>query len=96
MRLGKLILLGAIGGALWPTVREWCKPREAADGRPDDIATSAAVHHSDPASTLDAGTYGATRDAGPGSMRDNSGKRWDVVDESSDESFPASDPPSSY
>ncbi|MBI1182597.1 MAG: hypothetical protein GC201_18815 [Alphaproteobacteria bacterium] len=39
-------------------------------------------------------TYGATRAAGPQSMRDESGRRWDDVDEASDESFPASDPPS--
>jgi hypothetical protein len=32
------------------------------------------------------------RPAGPGQMRDPP-KNWDEVDESSDESFPASDPP---
>jgi hypothetical protein len=35
------------------------------------------------------------RPAGPGQMRDPP-KKWDEVDESSDESFPASDPPSKY
>jgi hypothetical protein len=34
------------------------------------------------------------RDAGPDEMRDEDGKDWDEVDERSDESFPASDPPS--
>lgn len=34
------------------------------------------------------------RDAGPDEMRDEDGKDWDEVDEGSDESFPASDPPS--
>ncbi len=96
MRLGKLVLLGAIGGALWPAVRQWYKVQAAGDERPEDIRTSAAVHHSDPAAKLDAGTYGATRNAGPASMRDDGGKRWDGVDQASDESFPASDPPSTY
>ena len=35
------------------------------------------------------------RPAGPGSMR-NPPKTWDDVDEESDESFPASDPPANY
>ena len=35
------------------------------------------------------------RPAGPESMRDPP-KKWDDVDESSDESFPASDPPANY
>jgi hypothetical protein len=35
------------------------------------------------------------RPAGPKDMRDPP-KRWDKVDEQSDESFPASDPPANY
>jgi len=35
------------------------------------------------------------RPAGPESMRDPP-RKWDEVDEESDESFPASDPPSTY
>ena len=34
------------------------------------------------------------RDAGPESMADREPRNWDKVDEGSDESFPASDPPS--
>jgi len=34
------------------------------------------------------------RDAGPENMKDKPVRPWDEVDESSDESFPASDPPS--
>jgi hypothetical protein len=37
--------------------------------------------------------YGRIRHAGPQDMRDPP-KNWDDVDEGSDESFPASDPPS--
>ena len=35
------------------------------------------------------------RDAGPDAM-DNPPQRWNDVDEASDESFPASDPPAKY
>lgn len=35
-----------------------------------------------------------TRTAGPDSMRDRPVRVWDEVDQASDESFPASDPPS--
>jgi hypothetical protein len=35
------------------------------------------------------------RDAGPDAMRDKP-RRWNSTDERSDESFPASDPPSTY
>jgi len=34
------------------------------------------------------------RDAGPDAMKDKPVRPWDEIDESSDESFPASDPPS--
>jgi len=34
------------------------------------------------------------RDAGPENMKDKPTDPWDKVDQSSDESFPASDPPS--
>jgi hypothetical protein len=39
------------------------------------------------------GSFDQTRDAGPAQMRDEDGEGWDEVDEGSDESFPASDPP---
>ena len=42
------------------------------------------------------GSYMTARDAGPENMRDEDGRNWSKVDEASDESFPASDPPSYY
>lgn len=36
------------------------------------------------------------RDAGPSAMTDKPRRDWTRVDESSDESFPASDPPANY
>lgn len=36
------------------------------------------------------------RDAGPKSMRDTEPRKWTKADETSDESFPASDPPATY
>lgn len=38
---------------------------------------------------------GKVRDAGPDAMK-NPPKKWSDVDEASDESFPASDPPAKY
>lgn len=35
----------------------------------------------------------SVRNAGPDAMRSDAHKRWDPVDQASDESFPASDPP---
>jgi hypothetical protein len=42
------------------------------------------------------GGYLDTRPAGPGGMRNQPRRPWDKVDQASDESFPASDPPSYY
>jgi len=36
------------------------------------------------------------RDAGPAAMADPPQKKWTKVDEESDQSFPASDPPGNY
>ncbi|MEO1969188.1 MAG: hypothetical protein ABGW87_10805 [Sphingomonadaceae bacterium] len=39
---------------------------------------------------------GPIRNAGPSSMRDKPARAWTEVDEDSDQSFPASDPPANY
>lgn len=41
------------------------------------------------------GNFAQVRSAGVEGMRSDP-KRWDAVDQASDESFPASDPPSTY
>ena len=41
------------------------------------------------------GSFSHVRNAGPEAMRDTP-QQWQKVDETSDESFPASDPPATY
>jgi hypothetical protein len=55
-------------------------------------ARSAALANAEPVGAADRGRYRQRRPAGPESMRDPP-QAWDKVDEASDESFPASDPP---
>lgn len=43
-----------------------------------------------------AGGANPVRDAGPEAMRDPPVQPWTEVDEASDQSFPASDPPATY
>ena len=54
----------------------------------------AAFSDPEKAPTDQGSCYGAVRHAGPENMRDRGRRPWDKVDESADESFPASDPPS--
>lgn len=42
------------------------------------------------------GARNPVRDAGPDAMRDPPKGEWSSVDEASDQSFPASDPPATY
>ncbi|SER44827.1 hypothetical protein SAMN05216548_11913 [Faunimonas pinastri] len=84
-----LIVGAAFAIAAWHDRRRG----ERAGERQDASAANAALDPADPAASLPPGTYGQVRAAGPESMRDGDVKRWDQVDEGSDESFPASDPP---
>lgn len=56
------------------------------------IATDTREHRK----TRRAHRAGTVRSAGPSAMRDRPVRDWSNVDEASDESFPASDPPARY
>jgi hypothetical protein len=66
------------------------------DGKEIIVEESSGVAFAEGSEALQqarAGNPNPVRDAGPEEMRDEDGRRWDAVDEGSDESFPASDPP---
>lgn len=64
----------------------WLRQRDA------DQPSQVAFAHDE---MLDRDNFDQTRSAGPAAMRDGD-QDWDPVDQASDESFPASDPPSTY
>ncbi|MGA9581170.1 MAG: hypothetical protein WBR13_04265 [Allosphingosinicella sp.] len=64
--------------------------RSALDGNAENEGARPAI--SGPGAAGAVGDSGAARVAGPDAMRDPP-REWTDVDESSDESFPASDPP---
>ena len=75
----------AIGIGLFATRKQWLPQAERwAEG-------FSAAHADD---ETDPENFDQTRHAGRDSMRDDPGEDWEDVDESSDASFPASDPPS--
>lgn len=75
----------AIGAGLYATRDQWM-PK--ADKWKDDFSAAFADDETD------AENFDQTRHAGADSMRDHPGKNWNKVDDMSDASFPASDPPS--
>ena len=90
--LGIAILLGAIA-AFRPTpaeapVRVSGPKRRQRNRKP----LRPAISPEDPAATAPSQAAGVVRSAGPESTRSDEGD-WDKVDQASDESFPASDPP---
>ena len=63
------------------------------------LRRGSAAHHGGHAAFADDQEKGGdnpVRDAGPDAMRDPTQREWSGVDEASDQSFPASDPPSTY
>lgn len=75
----------AIGVGLFATRKQWLPQAEQwAEG------FSAALAHDE----TDPENLDQTRHAGKDSMRDDPGSNWEEVDDYSDASFPASDPPS--
>ncbi|QNE05768.1 hypothetical protein [Croceicoccus marinus] len=84
MALLKLAALGAIGyaGYRYYQSSQNNSPAAFAGGQPRDYDKTDEVT--------------PVRDSGPASMRDKPRRDWTKTDESSDQSFPASDPPANY
>ena len=87
----KSTLLTGLGAALAAGAGYFFTTRRKAGGGQDSgRAGSAALSGNGAHGAV--GTSGAARQAGPDAMRDPP-ENWSQVDEASDESFPASDPP---
>jgi hypothetical protein len=67
--------------------------REEGEASPSAKVGVAFAEGSEATEQLKGGDTNPVRDAGPDDMRDENGDDWDEVDQGSDESFPASDPP---
>jgi hypothetical protein len=86
----KSSLLAGIGAALAAAVGYLLSTRLHGRGEDQSHRGSAALSGTGAAGAV--GSSGAARSAGPEAMRDPP-QEWTKVDEASDESFPASDPP---
>lgn len=80
------LLLSALGGA---AAYLWVRHKQRQEERLVPAAAFAG-----PGAAI--GSFAQVRDAGPEHMRDGEAHDWDQTDEASDQSFPASDPPSTY
>jgi len=79
-----LVAVAAAGAAYW--VWQKLSLTKSTDAPAAAFAGSAA----------NKGSFVNTRDAGPENTRDEYGEDWDKLDQSSDESFPSSDPPAQH
>jgi hypothetical protein len=80
MALLKLAALGALGYVAWKYIEKQRSDSPAA------FATGQPGGEN----------FAKVRDAGPEAMADKPKREWSKADQQSDESFPASDPPSTY
>lgn len=83
--LGKILAVGTLAALFWFT-------RKPAPQAAKDDGHSAAFADGETQSE----NFDQTRSAGPDGMRDDVKRPWESVDQASDESFPASDPPATY
>ena len=83
--LGKILALGTLGALFWFTRKS---APQAAKGEQHSAAFADGETQSE--------NFDQTRSAGPDGMRDDVKRPWENVDQASDESFPASDPPATY
>lgn len=80
----KILALGTLGAL-------YCFTRNKSKNAPSDMHSAAFADGETHPENFD-----QTRSAGPAGMRDDVRRPWEVIDQASDESFPASDPPSTY
>lgn len=80
--MGVLLKMLALGGAGYAASR-WYNANKSKGN---------AAYASDQPHT----SHTQVRDSGPSAMRDKPQGEWSGVDEASDQSFPASDPPATY
>lgn len=86
VRAAAAAAVAAVAGGAWFA---WTRYRDGRRTNGTDAAAFAQGEHQPE-------NFGNTRSAGPDAMRDTPGAGWDKVDQASDESFPASDPPATY
>ncbi|WP_338425905.1 hypothetical protein [Sphingopyxis kveilinensis] len=82
---GKLVGIATLGALFWIT-----RKTAPQDAKSDDHSAAFADGETH------AENFDQTRSAGPDAMRDDLKRPWESVDQASDESFPASDPPATY
>lgn len=83
--LGRLLGIATLGALFWFTRKS--TPQVSKDDGHSAAFADGETHSEN---------FDQTRSAGPDGMRDDVKRPWENVDQASDESFPASDPPSNY